>query len=422
MINNNNRKVGIFDYDWISILLFLALVIIGITSIYSTEYTNLKEIVYTNYYFKQIIWAIFSLFLISLIRIIPAKNFKNYASLVYLIALVSLVLVLLIGAKINGNRSWFRMGSFGLQPAEFMKMAAVLGLAKLISDIDFNLNNIKDFLKASLLIMTPVLLILLQPDLGSAIVFIALFLVLYREGIDLKYFLLLFSFALLFILTIFWGQKIMIALLVGLYFFLNILSYYLLKKKIYIKSLLLFILFSGVVLLTNIVFNHVLKPHQKNRIEIVLGKKKDDKGTGYNLKQGLIAIGSGGVFGKGLDMSTQTKGYYIPAQPTDWIFTVIGERWGFAGSIIVVILFVMLLIRLLFLAERQKDKFARIVGYGVLSIILIHFSLNLLMVLGLFPTIGIPLPFISYGGSSLWAFTLMLFIFLKLDAHRKENW
>ncbi len=403
-------------------MLFLALVIIGITSIYSTEYTNLKEVVYDNYYFKQIIWAIFSLFLIALIGLIPVKNFKNYASLIYLISLFSLILVLIIGAKINGNRSWFRIGSFGLQPAEFMKMAAVLGLAKLITDIDFDVTNIRDFLKASLLILTPVFLILLQPDLGSAIVFLSLFLVLYREGVDLKYFLLIFSFALLFILTVYWGQKTMIAILAGLYILINLMAFYLFKKKIWIKSFLLFLLFAGIVLTTNIIFHHVLKPHQKNRIEIVLGKKKDDKGTGYNLKQGLIAIGSGGFSGKGLDMSTQTKGYYIPAQPTDWIFTVIGERWGFLGSITVVIIFVLLLIRLLFLAERQKDKFVRVIGYGVISIILIHFSLNLMMVLGLFPTIGIPLPFISYGGSSLWAFTIMLFIFLKLDAHRKENW
>jgi len=419
---NSHRKVSIFDYDWISILLFLILIGIGITSIYSTEYTNLKEVIYTNFYFKQIIWALFSIILITIIGIIPAKNFKNYASLVYLITLASLLLVLIMGAKINGNRSWFRFGNFGLQPAEFMKMGAVLGLAKLVTDIDFDITNLKDFMKATVLIMTPVFLILLQPDLGSAIVFIALFLVLYREGVDLKYFLLLFSFALLFILTIYWGHKIMILLLLGVYIILNLISYFLFKIKIFFKSFLLFILFIGIVLLTNVVFEHVLKPHQKNRIEIVLGKKKDDRGTGYNLKQGLIAIGSGGFTGKGLDMSTQTKGYYIPAQPTDWIFTVIGERWGFLGTISIVILFTALLLRLLFLAERQKDKFARVVGYGVLSIIFIHFSLNLLMVLGLFPTIGIPLPFISYGGSSLWAFTIMLFIFLKLDAHRKENW
>jgi rod shape determining protein RodA len=419
---NSNRKVSIFDYDWISIVLFLLLVLIGITSIYSTEYTNLKEIIFENFYFKQIVWAIFSLFLIVLIGFIPVKNFKNYASLIYLIVLFSLVLVLIIGAKINGNRSWFRIGSFGLQPAEFMKLAAVLGLAKLITDIDFNVTNIRDFLKATLLIMAPVVLILLQPDLGSAIVFLSLFIVLYREGVDLKYFMLLFTFALLFILTIYWGQQVMIIILFSLYLIINILSYYFLKKKIIIKTFLLWMMFSGMVFLTSIVFNHVLKPHQKNRIEIVLGKKKDDRGTGYNLKQGLIAIGSGGLTGKGLDMSTQTKGYYIPAQPTDWIFTVIGERWGFLGSISVVILFVVLLLRLVFLAERQKDKFVRVVGYGVVSIILIHFALNLLMVLGLFPTIGIPLPFISYGGSSLWAFTLMLFIFLKLDAHRKETW
>jgi len=421
-MNNSNRRVNIFDYDWVSILLFFLLIGIGIISIYSTEYTNLKENIYNNLYFKQFIWVLFSLVLIVFIRIIPVKNIKNSASLVYLFFLFSLILVLIFGAKINGNRSWFRLGSFGLQPAEFMKMASVLGLAKLVSDINYDVKNLRDFLKACLLILTPVFLILLQPDLGSAIVFISLFLVLYREGIDLKYFILLSFFAILFLSTIYWGQKIMIGFLIGLFLIINLIGYFILKKRFFFKSILILFLFSGIVFFTDVVFHYVLKPHQKNRIEIVLGKKKDDKGTGYNLKQGMIAIGSGGFTGKGLELSTQTKGYYIPAQPTDWIFTVIGERWGFLGSIGVVILFVLLLIRLLFLAERQKDQFARVVGYGVISILLIHFTLNLLMVLGLFPTIGIPLPFISYGGSSLWAFTLMLFIFLKLDAHRKESW
>ncbi len=419
---SKNRNVNIFDYDWISILIYVGLILIGILSIYSTDYFHLKENLFQNYFVKQIIWFAFSIILIIAIGFVPIKSIKENSSLLYLLGIFSLIIVLFIGAKINGNRSWFRIGSFGIQPAEFVKLTTVLGLAKLASDIDFNLKNVKNFLGALALIFTPILLILLQPDLGSAMVFASLLIVFYREGVDLKYFLYMFGIAFLFIATIYWGKNLMSVIAIFLTILINAIIFYFLKKNILLKSIIplsisLFIIFS-----THIVFNKILKPHQRNRIEIVLGKKKDNKGTGYNLRQALIAIGSGGILGNSLEMSTQTKGGYIPEQHTDWIFTVVGERWGFIGSLILIILYVLLLYRLIFLAERQKQKFSRILGYGVFSILLIHFTLNIFMVLGLFPTIGIPLPFISYGGSSLWAFTLMLFIFLKFDAHRKEDW
>ncbi|HFX17981.1 MAG TPA: rod shape-determining protein RodA [Flavobacteriales bacterium] len=418
----SSRKAGIFDYDWLTVLVFNLLVIIGIISIYSATYDEQSAHLFQTYYGKQTLFFAFSYVLILFISFIPLKTIKNNASLLYLFGLVLLVLVLLIGSNINGNKSWFRLGSFGLQPAEFVKLFTILGLAKLLTEPDFKITRLKNFLQASILILTPVFLILLQPDLGSAIVFIALFLVLYREGLSIYYYLFALLIATLFIVTIYFGNKPVILAMTALIIFFNLFAYYKTKQIYLWQSLGIWLISLMTIIGTGFVFNKILKPHQRNRIEIVLGKKKDDKGTGYNLKQALIAIGSGGLTGKGMMKGSQTKGDYIPAQHTDWILTVIGEQWGFLGTLTVILLYTFLLIRLIFLAERQKQKFSRILGYGVVSILFLHYALNILMVLGLFPTIGIPLPFLSYGGSSLWAFTLMLFIFLKFDAHRIEDW
>jgi rod shape determining protein RodA len=418
----NSRKASVFDYDWLSVLLFNLLVVIGILSIYSATYDVENNQVLQTFYGKQALWFSFSYVLIILVGFIPLKTLKNNASLYYLAGIFLLILVLIFGANINGNKSWFKFGSFSVQPAEFVKLTTVLGLAKLLTEPDFKVTGLKNFLQAALLIFTPVALILLQPDLGSAIIFLSLFLVLYRDGISLQYYLLAAWIALLFILTIYIGEIKTILMIIAILLISNMLGYYLLKRKFILKSLLFFTISIITVFGTGFFFHKILKPHQQNRIEIVLGKKKDDRGTGYNLKQALIAIGSGGLYGKGMLKGTQTKGDYIPEQHTDWILTVIGEQWGFIGTMTIVLLYTLLLIRLVFLAERQKQKFSRIVGYGIISILFFHYALNVLMVLGLFPTIGIPLPFISYGGSSLWAFTLMLFVFLKFDAHRVEDW
>ncbi len=418
----SSRKAGIFDYDWISILLFNALVIIGIISIYSATFNTQTNTFFQTFYGKQTLWFAFSYVLILFISFIPVKTFKNNASLLYLTGLVLLILVLLIGANINGNKSWFRLGSFSIQPAEFVKLLTILGLAKLLTEPDFKITHLRNFFQAAFLLLTPVFLILLQPDLGSAIIFLALFIVLYIDGLSIYYYLFTLLIAALFLTTIYYGQKPVLILVILLYFLVNGLTYYKTKKVYWLQTTFLLLVSIITIFGTDFIFNKVLKPHQRNRIEIVLGKKKDDKGTGYNLKQALIAIGSGGITGKGLLKGSQTKGDYIPEQHTDWILTVIGEQWGFVGTLIVVLLYTFLLIRLVFLAERQKQKFSKILGYGVISILFAHYALNMLMVLGLFPTIGIPLPFLSYGGSSLWAFTLMLFIFLKFDAHRIEDW
>ncbi len=418
----NSRKAGILDYDWVSILLFNLLVIIGIISIYSATYNTHQTAVLQSFYGKQGLWFAFSYLLIIMLSFIPIKTIKNNAALLYLIGLFLLFLVLVAGANINGNRSWFRFGSFSIQPAEFVKLFTILGLAKLLTEPDFKITHFKNLAQATLLISAPILLILLQPDLGSAIIFLSLFLVLYRDGLSILYFAFAILISALFILTIYFGQKPIIVTLLLIYLLVNGFTYYKLKKIYWLQTGFVLIISILTTLGTHIVFNKVLKPHQRNRIEIVLGKKNDDKGTGYNLKQALIAIGSGGIYGKGLLKGSQTTGDYIPEQHTDWILTVIGEQWGFLGTLVVVLLYTFLLVRLLFLAERQKQKFSRLLGYGVIAILFFHFALNMLMVLGLFPTIGIPLPFLSYGGSSLWAFTLMLFIFLKFDAHRVEDW
>ncbi len=417
-----SRKASILDFDWLSVLIFTLLVLIGIVSIYSATYNGGEQELLKTFYGKQVVWFAFSFVLVIIVGLIPLKFIKFNASLFYLIGIVVLILVLLIGANINGNKSWFRIGSFTLQPAEFVKLTTVLGLAKLMTDHNFTLKKIKYFFQAVLLIGAPALLILMQPDLGSTIVFMSLFLVLYREGLHINFFLYSFLLASLFILTIYFGQNQLLISVTIIYLIVNLFAKYFLKKWVWIRTGVVLIISLITIFGTNFVFNNVLKPHQRNRIEIVLQKKKDDKGIGYNLKQALIAIGTGGIKGKGLLNGTQTQGDYIPEQHTDWILTVVGEQWGFFGTMTVVLLYTLLLLRLVFLAERQKQKFSRIIGYGLVSILLIHYALNMLMVLGLFPTIGIPLPFLSYGGSSLWAFTLMLFIFLKFDAHRVEDW
>jgi len=418
----NSRKVGVFDYDWISILLFNLLVLIGIISIYSVTYQEAQTHLLQTFYGKQALWFVFSYIFIFIIAFVPVKTIKNSAALFYLVGLLLLFLVLIVGVNINGNKSWFRLGSFSIQPAEFVKFFTVLGLAKLMIDPDFRITRIKNLLQAGILILAPVFLILLQPDLGSAIIFLSLFLVLYREGLSILYYLFVILVATLFILTIYFGLEPVVFVVIAIFVLFNLWTYFKFKKNFWLQTIGVFLLSLFTIFGTGFVYNKILKPHQRNRIEIVLGKKKDDRGTGYNLKQALIAIGSGGLRGKGLFKGSQTKGDYIPEQHTDWILTVIGEQWGFLGTLTVVFLYTFLLIRLIFLAERQKQKFSRILGYGIISILFFHYALNMLMVIGLFPTIGVPLPFLSYGGSSLWAFTLMLFVFLKLDAHRIEDW
>jgi len=329
-----------------------------------------------------------------------------------------LVGVLVAGKEIAGSRSWFQVGSFSLQPSEFAKFAICLALAKYLSGMETNIRRLSTRISAAFIITLPAFLILLQGDTGSAIVFAALILVLFREGLSGNLLWLGLLVAVLFIITLVVNKFIVIGILAT-----NVVLVYLLYKNIRKKVFLMigmFILASAYVYSVDYAFENILEPHQKKRINVLLGIETDIRGAGYNVHQSKIAIGSGGFTGKGYLKGTQTKFDFVPEQSTDFIFCTIGEEWGFLGSFVVIVLFSGLLIRLIFIAERQRSKFSRIYGYGVVSILFFHFAVNISMTIGLFPVIGIPLPYISYGGSSLWGFTLLLFIFLRQDSVRLE--
>jgi rod shape determining protein RodA len=326
--------------------------------------------------------------------------------------------VILFGKEIAGSKSWFQVGGFSIQPSEFAKFATALALAKYLSKIDLNINKISTKFVAAIIIVFPSFLILLQYDTGSAMVFSAFILVLYREGLSGNLLLAGLGAALLFILALLINKFILIGILAANAILVYSLYKGLRKKVFYIVAF--FILIAGYVYSVDYAFENILEPHQKKRISVLLGMENDLHGAGYNVNQSKIAIGSGGFWGKGFLKGTQTKFDFVPEQSTDFIFCTIGEEWGFIGSFVIIVLFLSLFSRIIFLAERQRSKFSRIYGYGVAAILFFHFVVNVGMTIGLFPVIGIPLPLISYGGSSLWAFTILIFIFVKLDSVRLE--
>ena len=347
---------------------------------------------------------------------IEVKFYQRFSSVIYITALVLLAGLFVFGKTISGATSWYAIGSFRLQPSEFAKIATALALAKYVSDIQTNIKLFSHQFKAFIIIALPALLIVPQPDPGSAMVYAAFFFPLYREGISALYLVLALTGVLIFVGTLLIGPIwVTIAVVV-----LAALSFLLKKKKRPGIPLLLFIVAAciGLSFSVNYIFNNVFEQRHRDRFNIVLGKEVDSRGIGYNTNQSEIAIGSGGWTGKGWTEGTQTKGHFVPEQHTDYIFSTVGEEWGFVGSGIVVLLFVCLLLRLIFLAERQKSQFNRIYGYSVVGIIFLHFMVNIGMVIGIFPTVGIPLPFFSYGGSGLWGFTILLFIFIRLDSDR----
>lgn len=332
--------------------------------------------------------------------------------------LLLLVGVLIIGKEIGGAKSWYDLGSFSMQPSEFAKIGVLLALSKYLSQLNINLTNIDTQIKAFALILLPIILIMLQPDAGSAIVFASLFLVLYREGISGVYLVILALAISLFILTLKFETQIamIITTLVAILF-----GYLLKKGKNSIKPAIFSLVIAlGFIQSVEYLYNEILRQHHRSRIDLILGKIDDIHGAGYNLHQSKIAIGSGGFSGKGFLDGTQTKFNFVPEQSTDFIFCTIGEEWGFIGSVITIGLFLALLLRLIVLAERQRSTFSRVYGYGVATILFCHFFINIAMTIGIMPVIGIPLPFFSYGGSSLWGFSILLFIFIKLDAYRMD--
>lgn len=410
------------SFDWVLILIYLALVFIGWLSIYSTTYDpQITEFFnLSNLYFKQLLWIGFGFALIVFILSLEVKFIERFSSLFYLIALVFLLGLFLFGKSINGATSWYSIGPLTLQPSEFAKAATALALAKYLSDLQTDLKTLKGQLNALVLIALPALIILPQPDPGSALIYTAFFFPLYREGLAGVYLFVGFSLIVLFISTLLFGVtaiSISTLLIGATLFYLNRKKRP--SKQIYIGAIIVSCVFS---LSVNYIFENIFEQRHRDRFNIALGKETDTQSIGYNTLQSKIAIGNGGWSGQGFLQGTQTTGDFVPEQETDYIFSAVGEEWGFLGSLLVVVLFVALIIRILQLSERQKNEFSRVYGYGVAGILFIHFAVNIGMVTGLLPTVGIPLPFFSYGGSGLWAFTILLFIFVKLDSNRVNEW
>lgn len=410
------------NFDWITIFIYLLLVVFGWVNIYSASLGDSTSSIFDfgEIYGKQGIWILLSIILIIVTLAIDSRFYQRFSSVIYIFALLSLVGLFVFGKTIAGQTAWYVFGGVSIQPAEFVKAATALAMAKFLSGIQTNLNLFKHQLLAFLIIALPIVLVLMQPDPGSALVYFAFFFPLYREGLHYAYLLLGFLAIVLFIGTLLVGPLWMIPAVLILSLTLFIANRK--KRPSFIKYLFTAVVAIGFSLSVNYVFENVFKQHHRDRFNIVLGQEVDARGIGFNTNQSEIAIGSGGWLGKGWTEGTQTKGKFVPEQHTDYIFSTVGEEWGFFGSFVVVALFVLLLIRLLHLAERQKSTFNRVYGYSVAGIVFIHFFVNIGMVIGIFPTVGIPLPFFSYGGSGLWGFTLLLFIFIKLDAERMSIW
>lgn len=422
MAINNQHKYKIFggNVDWTTLLIWLLLCLIGWFNIYAAVFDPDKPEIFnlaTNYG-KQSIFILTAALLGLTILVIDAKFFGSTAPILYGVTLILLVVVLIIGRNVGGNQAWIPIGGFRLQPSEFAKLSTCLLLAWFLSENSNKTPGPKSLLYGTLIVLVPVILVLLQPDAGSALAFSSLIFVFYREGYISSSFMLMVGLAIvLFVLTLVLSEWIIIsglALICGLFIYLNRK-----RQKLYLPTLLLLICSIVYVFCVEFAYNNILKPHQRSRIEVILGKVDDPRGEGYNLNQSKIAIGSGQLFGKGYLQGTQTKYNFVPEQSTDFIFCTIGEEWGFVGSVVLIGLYLFLLLRLISIAERQRTAFARIYAYGVASILFFHFAINIGMTIGIVPVIGIPLPFISYGGSSLWSFSILLFILLKFDANRK---
>lgn len=412
---------GLFRHiDRPLVLLYLTLVLMGWVSIYAAVYNSEHSSIldFSQSYGKQLLWIFTALAMAFMIILTDAKFFNAFAYPIYGGTILLLIVVLFAGKEIAGSKSWFQIGGFRLQPAEFAKFATTLAIAHYMSALNFDNRKLSSQIIPLILLAIPASLILLQNDTGSALVYASLSLVLYRQGMPGSILLLGVGVAVLAIMSLLFNHYIVIivigVLLIGFTFFIR-RSWQNIAKVIGI-----FVVASAFVLSVDYAFQHVLEPHQKNRINVVLGKQIDLKGAGYNVNQSKIAIGSGGFWGKGFLKGTQTKFNFVPAQSTDFIFCTVGEEWGFVGTTVVVLLFMALITRIIMVAERQRSEFSRIYGYGVASILFFHFAVNVGFTIGLMPVIGIPLPFFSYGGSSLWAFTILLFIFIKQDSNRLQ--
>ncbi|MGK0325017.1 MAG: rod shape determining protein RodA [Polaribacter sp.] len=421
----NNIFAGI---DWILVFIYIILVGFGWLNIFAASKTDedIELLSFSTKYGKQLIFISLTIPLIIIILFFNSKFYEKFASILYIISLLSLFGLFLFGKEINGATSWYNFGVLSLQPSEFAKAFTALAVAKLLSDRQYNLKLVKNQIKAFIIVFFPAFLITLQPDAGSAIIYLSFFFVLNREGLTRNYILLGVTIISLFILTIFFGaSKMFISLLI----LISLIVAYLIYKggKRFFrfnwhKVLALYFVVAFIILGTGYTYNNIFKQHHRDRFEVLLGLKIDNKNIGYNSYQSELTISSGGLSGKGFLKGDITKGNFVPEQHTDYIFSTVGEEWGFIGSSFVIILFMLMMFRIIYLSETHSNKFGRIYGYGLASILFFHVIINIGMVIGLLPTVGVPLPFFSYGGSSLWGFTILLFIFIKLDAHKNYDW
>lgn len=404
--------------DWISVAIYSILVIFGWFSIFTAsagdDVTSMFDL--STRYGKQILWIGLAVVLALIILVIDAKFFSTFSFVFYFGMLILLIGVLLFGSVVAGSRSWFKIGGFAIQPAEFAKFATALAMAKYLSILNIDMGKLKTKLLSLTILVVPALLILLQNDTGSALVYFSFVIVLFREGFSGLILIVVLIMILLFLITLLISELYVIAALIVLT--ILIFLFFRSVRRHWKPVLGILVLSTAFVFSVNYSFENVLEPHQKKRINVLLGLEQDLRGAGYNVNQSKIAIGSGGLTGKGFRQGVLTRYNFVPEQSTDFIFCTVGEEWGFVGVTTVILLFLALLIRIVVLAERQRSKFSRIYGYGVASILFFHFAINIGMTVGLAPVVGIPLPFFSYGGSSLWAFTVLLFIFIKQDANR----
>ena len=411
------------NLDWISIVIYFALVIMGWLNIYSSSLSSIEQETsifdFSQIYGKQFLFIILSIPLIFIVLSVDGKFYEKFSSVIYVIGLLSLAGLYVFGKTVKGQANWYSFGSFGIQPSEFVKAATAMALAKYLSDVQVNLKDLNRQIQALGILFLPILLIA-PHDPGSALIFCVFILVLYREGLPSWYVWTGFITLILFVLALI--IKPLILTIIALVVILFVYYRSRIINRNWILSALVFVMIGGFVFSVDYVFVNVFKQHHRDRFNILLGKEVDMKGIGYNTNQSEIAIGSGGWFGKGYLEGTQTKGGFVPEQHTDYIFTTVGEEWGFLGSLFIIGLFLCLIMRIIYLAERQKTKFSRVYGYCVAAVLFIHFFVNIAMVAGIFPTIGVPLPFFSYGGSGLWGFTILLFIFLKMDANKVNEW
>ncbi|RXQ88800.1 rod shape-determining protein RodA [Ancylomarina salipaludis] len=470
-----NRKVSLIkNLDWMTIMLYAILVFLGWINIYAAVYNEDHQSIFdaTQRYGKQLMWIGAAIFIAIIILTIESKFYSAFAYPTLILMILLLLAVLTFGVKVNGARSWFELGAIRFQPAEFAKFATNLAIARYLSQHNFKIHRLKSLAVTGLILFTPAVLILMQNDTGSALVYSVFILVLYREGLSGFVLFLALLAAIFFVFTLIYSSftvsililiiaaislktigiqtkqiAIATAMLAGSFgtlwlinkgtnfqlgnfslvvisILLNTIPFliYTYRQKIK-KAALVLLLVIGSLFYTfsvSYIFDTVLESHQQQRINELLGIKSDPYGTGYNVNQSKIAIGSGGFNGKGFLNGTQTKFNFVPEQSTDFIFCTVGEEWGFLGSALVLLLHLSLILRLIYLSERQRSSFSRIYGYGVAAILFFHVAVNVGMTIGLAPVIGIPLPFFSYGGSSLWSFTILLFIFLRLDANRLE--